>query len=132
MKNLLLLIVTIGLFFSACTFRTNSTNNPVIQNMQALSDSLNANVAAQEYNVSGTSQNVNGVQTNYAELTVYNAEGLPKGVTAKKDIALKLAKIFYESIENKKDYNQIYITFLFKDGAIQEQQRLPFSPKQLR
>lgn len=132
MKYLLVFVATIGLFLSACTFRTSSTNNPVIEDMQALGDSLNTTVTATEFNATGTSQNVNGVETNYAELTVYNAQGLPKGVMAKNDIALKLAKIFYKSIENKKDYNQINVTFLFIDGAIQEQQRLTFSPRQLR
>ena len=128
----LILPAMVGLFITACTFRSSSTKNPVIANQEELETSLNSLVESEGFDVSGIHTNENGLETTTAELIVYNAKGLEKGVFAKKKTARKLAKAFYDGLQNKKDYNHISVTFIFRDGHYTEQQRLNFTPKELR
>lgn len=131
-KQLILFTTTLTLLITACNFSSSHTKVPEIKNEDELSATLDSLVTSEGMNINGTYNNVNGTETVSAELIVYNAEGLEKGVLAKKKVARKLAKAFYQSIENRKEYNQIIVTFVFQDGHYTEQQRVGFTPKELR
>lgn len=131
-KQLILFTTTLILVLAACNFSSSHTKVPEIKNEDELSATLDSLVTSDGMNVNGTYNNVNGVETVSAELTIYNAEGLEKGINAKRKIARKLAKTFYQSIKNKKEYTQVIVTFVFQEGHYTEQQRVGFTPKELK
>lgn len=131
MKQFILLTAIISLVWASCTFTSTSTKFPEINNQETLAAAIDSLVPNSGLDVNGSAKNVNGTATNEAELIVYNPEGLKKGIAGKQQIAFAIAKTFYQNIANKNEFNQFFVTFVFKDGNLSETQRFAFSSKQL-